>query len=265
MTEQSIGKLFMAGVFPGLTQACLFMIAIYIVCRINPQLGPRCPDFTWRQKLAPILKCGEIFLLIFLVLGGLFIGWFTPTEAGAVGAFGAIAISLVRRRLSWQHFKEGCFETARTTGMIYFLVIGAFLMNFFLASTTLPMLLAETVGALPVSPIVIILIIIGVYIVLGMFIDALAMILLTIPIFYPLVLAMNFDPIWFGVILVLMGEIAVITPPVGMNVYAISGIVDVPMQTIFKGVFPFFYADCILIVLLVAFPKLALFLPSIMK
>jgi C4-dicarboxylate transporter, DctM subunit len=265
MTQESIGKLFMSGILPGITQAILFMIVILIICRINPSMGPRGPHIPWKDKFKSILSCGEIVVLILLVLGGLFIGWFTPTEAGSVGAFGAIMISFVRRRLSWNTFKQGCFETAKTTGMIYFLVIGAFLMNYFLAASTLPQELAHFVSQLQVSSYVILFLIIIVYLILGCFIDAMAMVLLTVPVFFPLALSLGFNPIWFGVIVVLMGEIAVITPPVGMNVFAISGIVNIPMGTIYKGIFPFLYADFVLILIIVFFPQLSLWLPSLMK
>jgi C4-dicarboxylate transporter DctM subunit len=265
MTQNSIGKLFMAGVFPGITQALLYMVAIFIICRINPKLGPKGPSTTWKEKFIPILRCGEIAVLIFLVLGGLFIGWFTPTEAGAVGVFGAILISFARRRFSWKTFKAGCFDTAKTTGMIYFLVIGAFLMNYFLAASTIPTLFAEFVGGLAVSRWLILIFVIIVYVILGCFIDALAMILLTLPVFYPLMMGLGFDPIFFGVIATLMGEIAVITPPVGMNVFAISGIVKVPMATIYKGIIPFFIADIVLVVLIITIPPLSLWFPSLMK
>lgn len=265
MTQNSIGKLFMAGVFPGITQALLYMVAIFIMCRINPKLGPKGPPTTWKERFLPILRCGEIAILIFLVLGGLFIGWFTPTEAGAVGVFGAILISFARKRFAWNTFKEGCFDTAKTTGMIYFLVIGAFLMNYFLAASTIPTLFAEFVGGLAVARWVILLLVIFVYVILGCFIDALAMILLTLPVFYPLMMSLGFDPIFFGVIATLMGEIAVITPPVGMNVFAISGIVKVPMATIYKGVIPFFIADIVLVILIITVPPLSLWFPSLMK
>jgi len=266
MTEESIGKLFMAGIIPGVLEAVFYFILITILCRMNPGLGPRGPRSSWKEKLVPIGKCGEVVVLISFVLGGLFIGWFTPTEAGAVGVFGAIAISLLRRRLTWQSFKQSCIDTAKTTGMIYALVIGAFLLNFFLAVSTIPNVLSEFVSTLPLPPLGIMSLVCLVYVVLGCFVDALAMILLTIPIFFPLVMNLGFHPIWFGVIVVRMGEIGVITPPVGMNVYALSGIAkDVPMQTIFKGVIPFVMADICHVALLLFFPQLTLFLPGLMK
>jgi C4-dicarboxylate transporter DctM subunit len=203
-------------------------------------------------------------LLLLLVIIGLIIGWFTPTEAGAVGAFGAIVFSLIRRRLSWKGFKDSIVDTIRNTGMIFTIIIGAFVFNYFLAVSTLPMELAEYVSNLNFSPVIIILIIVLVYLVLGCFIDALSMVILTIPIFFPVATSLGFDPIWFGIIIVLVVEMAAITPPVGMNVYVIHGITrDVPMQSIFKGIVPFLIIEAAFVVALVRFPQIALFLPSI--
>ena len=264
LTEQSIGKLFMAGVIPGVLEALFYIITIYILCRLKPDLGPRGPRSSFGEKMAALGNCGEIIGLVILILGGLFIGWFTPTEAGAVGAFGALVFSLFRRRLDWQKFRQACFETARMTGMIYLILIGAFIFNYFLAVTTIPTWLAGVIEGLPLPPLAIIVLVLIVYIFLGCFVDTLAMILLTIPIFYPLVMSLGFHPIWFGVILVRMSEIALITPPIGMNVYIIAGVApDVPMQTIFKGIFPFLIADTVHVALLLFVPSITLFLPSI--
>ena len=266
ITEQSIGKLFIAGIIPGILEAVFYIITIYIICRLNPKLGPRAPNVSFKEKLAPIGRCGEVVLLVVFVLGGLFIGWFTPTEAGAAGAFGSIVIALARRRLDWRKFKEACLETLRTSGMIYALIIGASIMNYFLAVSRLPTEVARVIGGLPLPPIGIMALVMVLQIVLGCFIDALAMMLILTPIFFPMAMQLGFDPIWFGIMMVVMGEIAVITPPVGINVYAISGIAkDVPMETIFRGIFPFFIADICRVALLLFVPQLALFLPSLMK
>ncbi|MFC1901626.1 TRAP transporter large permease [Chloroflexota bacterium] len=266
IAEVSIGRLFMAGVIPGLIEAVFYTILILMLCKFNPKLGPRGPSFSFKEKLAPIGRCGEIMALIALVLGGLFVGWFTPTEAGAVGAFGAIAFSMVRKRLSWQRFKAASLETAKTSGMIYAMLIGAMTMNYFLAVSRIPTELAGFVSGLPLTPLGVMAIIMVVYFVLGCFISSLAIILLTIPIFLPLVLHLGFDPIWFGIMITLMGEIAKITPPVGINVYAIAGVAkDVPMETIFKGIMPFVVVDMFRAALLLFVPQLALFLPGLMK
>ena len=266
MTETSIGKLFIGGVIPGLIQATLFLITIIIVTLRRPDMAPKGPRTSIKEKIFSLKRGGEIILLILILLGGLFRGWFTPTEAGAVGAFVSLLIAILRGRFSWGKFKEACLETMRTTGMIYTLMIGALLMNYFLTVSKVPTELARVVGSLPIPPLGIMAMIMGLQIFLGCFIDALAMLLLLTPIFFPLALQLGFDPVWFGIMLTLMGEIAAITPPVGINVYVIKGVAeDVPMETIFKGAMLFFFADIVLVVLLLFFPKLALFLPSLMK
>jgi tripartite ATP-independent transporter DctM subunit len=266
LTEQSIGELFIAGVVPGIMLATMLMIMIVGRCLVNPKLGPVGPQTTWKEKFISIGPTAEMLLLILLVIGGLIIGWFTPTEAGAIGAFGAIVFSLVRKRLSWKGFKEALWTTASSVGMIYFLLIGAFVFNGFMALSTIPMELAGIVGGLSLPPWAIMALIIVIYIVLGCFLDGLAMILLTIPVFYPIVVTIGWDPIWFGVVIVLVTGIGMITPPVGMCVYVITGVAkDVPMSTVFKGIWPFFYVEILFAAILIAFPPIATWLPSIMK
>ena len=266
IAEQSIGRLFMAGIIPGALEATFYIAVILILCRLNPKLGPPGPRTTFKEKIAAFGKVGEIVALIILVLGGLFLGWFTPTEAGAVGAFGAIVFSLVRGRLNWQRFKEACINTAQSAGMVYALIIGAFFLNYFMAVSTIPAELARVASGLPFPPLGIMVAVCLVYIILGCFIDAMAMLLLTVPVFLPLVLGLGFDPIWFGIIVVRMTEIAAITPPVGINVYAISGVArDVPIGTIFRGVTPFVIADIFHVCLLLFVPSVVLWLPALMK
>ncbi|UCG65040.1 MAG: TRAP transporter large permease [Deltaproteobacteria bacterium] len=265
ITQTSIGKLFMGGMVPGILEAIFYIFTIYVLCTWRPSLGPPGPRFSFREKVGAFRSCGEIIGLIILVLGGLIIGWFTPTEAGAVGAFGAISFSLIRRRLNWEKFKHALMETMKTTGMLYGILIGAFLFKYFLAVTTIPFRLANFVGELPLPPLAIMVLVMLVYVFLGCVMDALAMILLTIPIFFPLAISLGFDPIWFGVILVRMTEIGLITPPIGMNVYAISGIApDVPVTTIFRGIIPFLIADVCHVALLLFVPAVVLFLPKVM-
>ena len=266
ITETSIGRLFSGGIVPGILQALFYMITIYLLCRLKPDYGPRGANFKLREKIAAFGSCGEIIALIILVLGGLIIGWFTPTEAGAVGAFGAIVFSMIRRKLDWPKFKQALIETMKTTGMIYCIMIGAFIFNYFIAVTTIPNALADTVSGLTVSPMIIMLLTIVVYLFLGCIMDAGAMILLTIPVFFPLVISLDFDPIWFGIIVTRVVEIGMITPPIGMNVYVIAGVAgDVPISKIFKGIFPFLIADAIHVALLLLIPGIVLFLPSIMS
>jgi C4-dicarboxylate transporter DctM subunit len=265
ITQTSIGKLFMAGMVPGILEAVFYIFTIYILCTWRPSLGPPGPRFSFREKVGAFRSCGEIIGLIILVLGGIIIGWFTPTEAGAVGAFGAISFSLIRRRLNWEKFKRALLETMKTTGMLYGILIGAFLFKYFLAVTTIPFGLANFIGELALPPLAIMVFVMLVYVFLGCVMDALAMILLTIPIFFPLAMSLGFDPIWFGVILVRMTEIGLITPPIGMNVYAIAGIApDVEVTTIFKGIIPFLIADVFHVALLLFVPAVVLFLPNTM-
>jgi C4-dicarboxylate transporter DctM subunit len=263
-TRQDIGELFIAGIIPGIILALMFMVMIYIRARLNPNLAPPGPTTSLKEKVAAIGDSVEMIILILLVIVGLIIGWFTPTEAGAVGAFGAIVLSLIRRRLSWQGFKDSIIDTMRNTGMIFTILVGALVFTVFLAVTTIPMELAEWVIGLGLSPVAIMAIILLMYLALGTFLDELAMILLTLPIFYPVVTALGFDPIWFGVVIVLVVEMGMISPPVGITMFVVKGIVpDIPIETIFKGVLPFWGIVCVLIALLVAFPQIALFLPGL--
>ncbi|NMA23795.1 MAG: TRAP transporter large permease [Spirochaetales bacterium] len=264
LTGTSVRKLFIAGIVPGVIQVILYILMIYIMCRWEPKLAPQGPSFSFREKIAAFGNCGEVIVLIILLLGGLLLGWFTPTEAGAVGAFGAILFSLVRRRLDLAKFKQAVLDTMQPTGMIYCILIGAFMFNPFLAATTIPSVLAEYVTGLPLPPLAIMGCIIVVYIFLGCIMDAAAMIFLTIPVFFPVATSLGFDPIWFGLMLVMVMEIALITPPIGLNVYVISGISpDVPIQTIFKGIVPFLIVNLCVILLLLFAPKIVLFLPSL--
>ncbi|UCH21568.1 MAG: TRAP transporter large permease [Deltaproteobacteria bacterium] len=265
LTETSIAVLFIAGMIPGVILTLLFMFMIYIHARIKPTLAPPGPSTSLKEKFAAIGECAEIMLLMMVVLIGIVVGWFTPTEAGGIAAFGSIVITLFRRRLSWQGFKDAIVDTIVNTGMIFMVLIGAFVMNTFIAMSTIPMELAEMVTSFGLPPIFVIGLIMVLYLILGCVIDTMSMIFLTIPIFFPVVIGLGFDPIWFGVIIVLVTEIAMITPPIGMNVYVIGGVVkDVPMEVIFKGILPFVAVEIAFVIVLIAFPQLALFLPGLM-
>lgn len=266
MAEESIGQLFIAGIIPGIVLALMMMASIYVRGRINPKLCPPGPSTTFKEKLLAPVGCFEVILLVCLVLGGLLIGWFTPTEAGAVGAFGAFVFALARRRMNWPKFRETLFETARTTGMLFLNIIGALLLSRFIAMTTLPMQLSNAIGGLDWPPMAIMALIIVVYLILGMFIDAGPLFFLTVPIFLPLSTSLGFNPIWFGILLVLVTNMAILTPPVGGNVWLMYGITRgaVPMETIFKGVIPFVLVMLVCCFLLLFVPELALFLPRLM-
>jgi tripartite ATP-independent transporter DctM subunit len=265
MTQQSIGKLFIAGMVPGIILALMFIGVVYLLVKRKPSLAPPVQTFSFREMISAFGECIDILALTALVLGGLMIGWFTPTEAGAVGAFGSIVLSLIRRQLSWQGFKESVIDTMRNTGMVFIVLTGAMIFNAFFAVTTIPMELAGWVSTLPLPPVAIMLVIFLMYILLGTFLDELAMILLTLPIFFPVVTRLGFDPIWFGVITVLVVQMGMISPPVGMTMFIVKGIApDIPLETIFKGVLPFTIAVALLMLLLLVFPQIALFLPRLM-
>ncbi len=265
LTEQSIGKLFMAGLIPGLLLTGLFVITIVIWTTLRPELGPRGPKVGFAEKIRSLLGLIETLILFVLIMGGLFWGFFTPTEAGAIGAFGTLILAVVRRNLSWKGFITSLFETTRTSCMILVIVAGATIFGHFLAVTRIPFDIANWISAFDLPRAVVMLIIILLYLIGGCIIDALALIMLTIPIFFPVIVNLNYDPIWFGVIIVLVTQIGVITPPVGINVYVVSGVArDVPLHVIFKGVMPLLAALIIGTLLLIPFPQLALFLPGLM-
>jgi C4-dicarboxylate transporter DctM subunit len=263
LTEQSIGKLFVAGVLPGLLLAALFIAVVFFLCRRNPNLAPTGAPTSWKEKIDGITGMIEMLALFVLVIGGLFLGLFSPTQAGAVGAAGALIIGLARRQLTWQGFLFAVKDTLRITCMVMVIVAGATVFGHFIAIAKIPLVLSDWVAGLPLPPMVIMGIVILMYLVGGCFMDALALITLTVPIIFPLVISLDFNPIWFGVIIVLITEMGVITPPVGVNVYVIKGIAeDVPLETIFKGITPFLIALVVAAIILVAFPQIATFLPS---
>ena len=264
MTEQSIGKLFVAGVFPGLLLTGLFTLVVALLCRRNPSLAPIGEVTSWNEKLSGLVGISEMLVLFIFVIGGLFLGWFSPTQAGGAGAAGALLIGLARRQLTWQGFLIAVKDALRISCMVMVIVTGAIIFGHFMAVTRIPLVLADWVVGLPLPTAAIMGVIVLIYLLGGCFMDALALITLTIPIFYPVVLALGFDPIWFGVIIVLVTEMGVITPPVGVNVYVIKGIAkDVPLETIFKGVLPFLGALLVAVGILMAFPQIATFLPDL--
>jgi tripartite ATP-independent transporter DctM subunit len=258
MTEQSIGKLFIAGIVPGLLISGLFMATIWLACRLRPDLAPPVTAAGWRERFRSLGGVVEILLLFALVMGGMFAGWFTPTEAAAVGAAGSLALAALARKLTFRMVATALGETLRTSCMVLAIVAGATVFGHFLQVTNVPMELATWLAGLPLPPWGVMLLIIGFYLVAGMFLDALALVLLTIPIFYPVVIQLGFDPIWFGVMIVLLTQMGVISPPVGVNVYVVSGMDRaVPLQSVFKGALPFLAALIVAALLLLAFPAIA--------
>jgi len=266
LTEQSIGKLFIAGIVPGLLIAVLFCLTIYIMCKRRPDLGPAGPATSWWVKLVSLGGVAETVILFVLVMGGMFLGYFTPTEAAAVGAAGSLIIALAKKRLNWSMLSRSLLETARTSCMVMIIVAGAVMFGHFLAVTRIPFELASWLASLPLPGWMIMGCVILFYLVAGCFVDALALVLLTVPIFYPVVMGLNYDPIWFGVMIVVVTQMGVISPPVGVNVYVVSGIErDVPLQTVFRGALPFLGALVVASAILLAFPKLTLFLPNLVE
>lgn len=269
LTEQSIGKLFVAGIIPAILVTILFIITILTWCSFKPGMGPRGEKFPWKARLRSIRELGETLIVFALVMGGLFFGFFTPTEAAAVGAFGVLFVSILRRQLSWQAFVDALYETMRTSCMVMMLVGGAVVFGKFLAVTRIPFNIASWIGGFDLPPILILFMVVTVYFLGGCFMDSLALVMLTVPIFYPLVLDLGYDPIWFGIIIVMVTEMGVITPPVGINVYVVYGVArslpgGMQLEAIFKGIFPFMLAVLVGIIIMALFPGLILFLPNLM-
>jgi C4-dicarboxylate transporter DctM subunit len=262
MTEQSIGALFAAGVGPGLVAVALYMLAAHISVRRDPSLGPPGERTGWRERLAAMRDIWTVALLFALVLGGLYGGWFTPTEAAGVGAAGGFLVALARGQLDLPALGRVLADSARTTAMLFAVVIGASIFGNFVNFTTLPSDLQTLVTTIDVPPILVIALICVIYVVLGTAMESLSMILLTVPVFFPLVQALGFDPVWFGILVVCVVEIGMISPPVGMNIFVLRSVLpDVETGMIWRGVMPFIAADVVRLALLIAFPIVSLWLP----
>lgn len=267
MVEQSVGKLLIAGIFPGLLEAGTYMVLIWLLVWRNPRLAPRPPAaISWVERFRSLRATWGILSLIVLIMVGIYFGIFTPTEAGGIGAGGALMLALVRRRLTRQGLVDALLQTSRATAVIFAIVIGVALLARFLALSRFSRQLGTLVTDLPVGPYVIMGGIVLLYVFLGMFVDALGLMILTVPVVYPAVIALGFDPIWFGILVVRVIEIGLITPPVGMNCYVLKGAFpEVPLGDIFRGIWWFVVADLVNVVMLIAFPQIALFLPSLMR
>lgn len=261
-TEQSLLRLFLAGIIPGLLLTALFLATVLVMCLRRPELGPPGPATTLKDKLASLSGVIETLLLFVLVIGGLYVGWFTPTEAGAAGAFGALVIGLVRRRLSLKEIVLSASETLRISAMVVLMITGAVLFGRFLTVSRLPFELAEWAAALPVPPAAIMVIVLLIYLVGGALMDALGFLVVTVPIFFPLAAALGYDPIWFTIVLTIVTTMGAVTPPVGVNVFIVNGLSpDVPIHTIFAGVAYFMLAYAACLALIWVFPETVLFLP----
>ncbi|MGI9380204.1 MAG: TRAP transporter large permease [Methyloligellaceae bacterium] len=265
LTSTDIGALFIAGIIPGILGIVGYNIAISISTRINPEIGPRGVATTWPEKFRSLGQVWGVLLLFLLVIGGIYTGWFTPTEAAGVGACGAFFFALGRKRLTWRVLFEILADAAQTTAMLFFILIGALIFSNLMNETGMPETLGAWVTGIDAHPLVVVAAIMLIYVGLGAVLDSLAMILLTIPLFFPIVTGLNLDPIWFGIIVVVVTEISLITPPVGMNIFVLNTVLpDVQTGTIFRGVTPFWMADLVRLALLVLFPPITLFLPSLM-
>ena len=263
ITEQDIGKLFIAGIIPGLLAASMDMATVVVIGWLRPDFLPVAPRHSWKERLIGLRDIWAMLLLFIFVIGGLYGGLFTPTEAGGVGATGALIIGIVRGKLDGLQIRRSLLQAVRTAAAVLTVLIGALLFGYFLTVTQTPQKVTAFLTALGLGRYGVLALIMVMYIVLGCLMDLLAMIILTIPIIFPVVMQLGFDPIWFGVIIVMTVELGLIHPPVGMNVFVIKSVVqEVTFSTIFRGVLPFILTDLIRLVILIAFPILALWLPS---
>ena len=265
LTEESIGQLFMAGILPGLLLTAFFMITVSIITALNPAAGPRGGSVPMAEKLQALMRAAPLLTVIVVSIGGIYLGVFTPVEAAGVGAGLVLLMALIGGKLTVKSLAGAASDTVRTTAMLCLIIIGASLLNPFLALTHLPATLGEAMTSLGLGPYGILFLIVVAYLVLGMFMDGLAMLVVTIPIFFPIITAMGFDPIWFGVIAVIVIEMGMITPPVGLNVFVVKSVAqDVPMATVFRGVIPFWFAMLACLLAIVIFPQIALVIPQAM-
>jgi tripartite ATP-independent transporter DctM subunit len=273
MTESNIGLLFIAGIIPGILGIALYLVAVMVTVRINPASGPPGERLGWTERWRALRGVWGVLVLFTLVIGGIYGGVFTPTEAGGIGAFGGFLFALLRGRLGWRDLMQILIESVRTTAMIFTILIGALIFSNYINVAGMPTELGEMVLSYGLSPLMVVLLIMSIYVVLGCVLESLSMILLTVPVFYPVVLGLDFgtlvDPemvlIWFGIVIVVVTEISLITPPVGLNVFVLNGMLpDVSLATIFKGVTPFWLVDIVRLALLVLIPAISVWLPSLM-
>lgn len=263
LSDTSIARLLIAGILPGIMVAILLMIFIMLRVMRNPQLAPTASGVSWRERFTSLKGVWGIVLLVLFVLGSLYTGLTTPTEAAAVGAFGALLIALFSRKLNKSNFTESLFDTGRTTAMIMFIFLGGVIFSRFLIITGLPQQFTAFIQGVAMHPLVILVAITILYVILGMFLDQTSVTVITIPIIFPVIVSLGFDPVWFGVFFVVLANLGQVTPPVGLVCFVIKGTVpDCTLEEVFAGVAPFFIVELIALVILTAFPEIALFLPS---
>ncbi|MEO0249371.1 MAG: TRAP transporter large permease [candidate division WOR-3 bacterium] len=264
LVEESIGKLFASGILPGILLTLLFIVTVVIVCSRNPALAPPGPQTSWKAKVKVVPAVIEPLILFAFVVGGLLWGWFSPTQAGAIGAAGALIIGLARRDITWKSFVEACRDGVQTSCIVMLLITAGTVFGHFLAVTTIPIVLVDWVKAMPWPPVVVVGFIALLFFVGGMFVSSMALIMMLVPIVLPILVFLKVDLIWFGVMLVLLTESGVVTAPVGVKVCVVKGIAtDVPLETIFKGTVPFLAAIIVCMVILTIFPQISTFLPSL--
>ncbi len=264
ITEQSIGKLFLAGLIPGLMIAAFFLIIIYVWCRIDPKLGPKGERSTWNERLKTIPEIMWVVLIFVLVIGGLMYGLFTPTEAGSVGTFAVLVLSLLKRDIGWKGYLVSVNESLQTAAMVLILIAGSSVLGHFLAVTRIPMIAADWIVSLPLAPWIIMVLITVVYLIGGSFIDDLAFMVLATPIFYPAIGKLGYDPIWFGIIISITVMVGVVIPPVAINVFIVRAVTRAPFNEIYAGVYPFLLSLVFCAMLLFIFPELATWLPNLL-
>ena len=262
-TEQSIIKLFLGGILPAVILGILFVTTIFVLCRINPKYGPEGPRTDFKDKIKSLIGVTEAVIIFILIIGGLYVGIFTPTEAGAVGVFFTLAVAVTRRRITWKGFTSSVIETLKISAMVFFLVTGAIIFGHFLAVTRLPFMVADFAAGLEVSRYVILTFVLLIYLIGGCFIDSLGFLVLTVPIFFPLGIALGFDPVWYAIILTMVTTMGAITPPVGVNIYVVKALApEIELSTIFKSVSFFLVACIVCIVILIVFPQIVLIIPN---
>jgi len=263
--EESVPMLFAAGMVPGLLLALLFMVVVWVIARLRPDWAPVGPRMPMRERLVAVAAMWKLALLFGLAVGGIYTGWFSPTEAAGVAAFAAIVIAAATRQLTLRALYDSVMETLWTTAMLMFIIVGAWIFAYFVVQTRLPSGLIDLIQYFELSPWAVILIILVFYIILGCVLDAVAIILVTVPVFLPVVTAMGYDSVWYGILMVVVVEIGLITPPVGLNIFVMRAqLPDVPLTTLFAGIAPFLVADAVLIALLLLFPQIALWLPTLL-
>ncbi|MCX8117737.1 MAG: TRAP transporter large permease [Desulfobacterota bacterium] len=264
ITEQSIGKLFLAGIIPGLIIAFFFVVIIYGWCKINPRLGPKGAKSTWKERIASLPEVTWVLIIFLLVIGGLMKGYFTPTEAGSIGTFAVLLLALLKGDINFKGYVKSVAESLRTACMVLMLIAGSTVLGHFLAVTKIPMIAADWIVGLPFHKYVIMVFIAFIYLLGGSFIDDLAFMVLATPIFYPVIIKLGFDPIWFGMVIAVTVMVGVVIPPVAINVFVVKNITKVPFGTIYRGVYPFLISLVVGAVLLFLFPQLATYLPSVL-